>query len=416
MSLSKFIKIKINLLFIWFGQALAIFGNVFMTFSVGVWIYQKTGSVSQFGLTIMLGYLPELVVSPLAGVLTDRISRKTILLFCSTMQATMYFGLIYFVQDISVNHVYIAITFASVIGGFHRSAYNASLAQLSGSPKSYARVMGIVQLGISLAQMLAPICAGYILYYFSFQSILISALSIFLFSSFSLVYCDFSSCQLIGQGKKSLREDFKTGFKYIVSDKGLFSFLAVHSLSNFARGSVVVLFTPFIISLTTSDVLGNLRSVAGIGMLLGAGIVTMWGGAKNRLNHIYLMLISSGLLMVLIGFSEGVYIIGFSVFCFFALTPVLAALTHSVWQEKTPENIHGRVFSARDTIAGSMFALAYLVMPFLADYLAHFLKSEFNAIGLIFILVGILTVLLSFIAFGNQRTLNLAQLRQSIAG
>jgi len=54
---------------VWFGQVISFIGSGMTSFALGVWIYQKTGSVTQFALTSLFIVLPRVVLGPLAGAL-----------------------------------------------------------------------------------------------------------------------------------------------------------------------------------------------------------------------------------------------------------------------------------------------------------------------------------------------------------
>ena len=45
---------------VWFGQVISFIGSGMSSFALGVWVYQKTGSITQFALTslfILLIYI-----------------------------------------------------------------------------------------------------------------------------------------------------------------------------------------------------------------------------------------------------------------------------------------------------------------------------------------------------------------------
>ena len=56
---------------------------------------------------------------------------------------------------------------------------------------------------------------------------------------------------------------------------------------NFIWGMVGALITPMILSWTSSDSLGAIISIAGIGMLAGSLVMSAWGGPKRRVLGIF---------------------------------------------------------------------------------------------------------------------------------
>jgi DHA3 family macrolide efflux protein-like MFS transporter len=57
---------------IWLGQLVSILGSSITGFALSIWVYQRTGSATQFGLIAFCGVLPSILPSPLAGALVDR--------------------------------------------------------------------------------------------------------------------------------------------------------------------------------------------------------------------------------------------------------------------------------------------------------------------------------------------------------
>jgi DHA3 family macrolide efflux protein-like MFS transporter len=57
---------------IWLGRLVFVLGSSLTGFALGIWVYQRTGSATQFGLIAFCGALPSILFSPLAGALVDR--------------------------------------------------------------------------------------------------------------------------------------------------------------------------------------------------------------------------------------------------------------------------------------------------------------------------------------------------------
>ena len=64
---------------IWFGQFVSQIGSGLSGFALGVWVFQQTGSATQFAITILLGVLPNLILGPFAGALVDQWDRRKVM-------------------------------------------------------------------------------------------------------------------------------------------------------------------------------------------------------------------------------------------------------------------------------------------------------------------------------------------------
>ena len=67
---------------VWFGQLISYVGSGLTNFALGVWVFQRTGSVTQFALIAFFASLPGLLAAPFAGALVDRWDRRLVMLWC----------------------------------------------------------------------------------------------------------------------------------------------------------------------------------------------------------------------------------------------------------------------------------------------------------------------------------------------
>lgn len=350
-------------------------------------------------MVILCGYVPELLLIPFAGSLVDKVSRKTLLIACSLIQATIF--TIYFlnlIQDESnLKITYIVIAASSAIAGIHRLTYNSSIALFTDNPLVYPRLNGLVQSGLASAHILAPLVAGLFLEFAKMWVVSVVAILTCTLSSLLLLTIHFP--ELLAKTATTSREGLKLGINHIKSSKGLLQFLAIHAFANFARGASIVLFTPFILTFSTEAILGSLRSTAGAGMAVGSMLITSWGGPKKHLSGVLYSLAFCGLTIALIGISQSLLVIGLSAFALFVATPILASLAHAIWQQQVPSEIQGRVFSVRDTVAGAALASGYILSPWIADFLfVPISETSADGIGSTYVVMGAITILLAVIA------------------
>jgi DHA3 family macrolide efflux protein-like MFS transporter len=71
-------------LLIWFGQLISLAGSGLTGFALGVWVYERTGSVTQFALISLFTALPGIIFSPIAGALVDRWDRRMAMILSDT--------------------------------------------------------------------------------------------------------------------------------------------------------------------------------------------------------------------------------------------------------------------------------------------------------------------------------------------
>lgn len=383
----------------WLSQTLVIFSVVLVVFSAGIVAYNETGSLTSFGLMTLCGYVPELLIIPLAGSLVDRVSRKMVLIGCSLLQAIVFaFYFLILMQDASIlKSTYFVIAAVSAIAGVHRLAYNSSIALFSDDPQIYPRLNGVVQSGLASAHILAPLVAGLLLEYTASWTIAATAVTVCAISAVALTTIHFPELQL--KTATTLKHGWSLGISHIKRSKGLREFLAIHAFSNFARGAAIVLFTPLILTFSSEAILGSLRSTAGAGLAVGSLLITSWGGPVRQVSGVLSALLMCGIAIALIGVSQNLVLIGVAAFVLCVVTPVLASLAHSIWQHQVPVETQGRVFAVRDTVAGGALAAGYVVSPLITDwFFAPISASPAQGLSATYLATGLLTIVLAIVA------------------
>src|SRR5512139_373075 len=94
---------------VWAGQIVSLFGSGLTGFTLGVWLYQQTGSASNFALVALCTALPQMVLSPLAGVWVDRYNRRWLMALADSGAAlcTLAIAALFFSGRMEVWHIYL---------------------------------------------------------------------------------------------------------------------------------------------------------------------------------------------------------------------------------------------------------------------------------------------------------------------
>ena len=356
---------------VWLGQLVSIVGSELTRFALGLWVYQQTGSVTQFAFIALCSILPHLFLSPLAGVLIDRWDRRGLMLLsdlgaaCSTVILAAFF----FTNRLELWHIYLLTTLSASCDTFQGPAYAASIALLV--PKKHlGRANGMVQFGQAVSGILAPLLAGVLMITVRLWGIfLIDAIS-FLLAVSSLLLVRFPShkaAMKVDEEKTSVYHEAKYGWQYIAARPGLLGLLIFLVLVNFLWGMVGALITPMILNFTSADRLGMIISIAGGGMLFGSLIMSFWGGPQKRVSGVLNFELLSGVCFLLIGLRPSFTLVALGVFGAHLTIAIVNGSEQAIWQAKVEPKLQGRVFAMRQMISKSSRPLAYLLAGPLAD-------------------------------------------------
>ena len=267
-------------LVVWFGQLISLTGSGLTSFALGVWVYQRTGSVTQFALTVFFLALPRIILSPLAGTLVDKWDRRWILILSdsgSGLTTLIAAGLL-FTNQLQVWHIYIFVAVGSAFSAFQSPAYTASTTLLV--PKAqFGRVNGLVQIGGSLASLVSPLLAGYLMVVSGIGSVLLIDVATFLFAVGTLMLVRFPKPP--GSPKSveevdPLWQQALLGWRYITRRRGLLALLLIYAATSFLGITTEVLLTPYVLSFGNPEQLGGIVSATGAGLLVGALNPRVW--------------------------------------------------------------------------------------------------------------------------------------------
>lgn len=406
----------------WFGQVISLVGSGLTSFALGVWVFERTGSATLFALIGLYVVLPKVIFSPFAGVLVDRWDRRKVMILADVGAgiSTLFIALMLYANQLDIWHIYLAAAVSSLFGTFQWPAYMAVVSQLV-PEKHLGRANGMNQFGRAAAEIFSPLLAGVLILTIRLEGVILIDVITFLFAMLTLLFVRFPSLdgKTTDQKPATFREDLAFGLKYILARKGLLNLLVFLALVNFIWGMVGALIVPMILSFSTSDKLGAIITIAGVGMLTGSLLMTAWGGPKRRIYGVLFFEMLSGFCFVMMGLRPEIWLIALGAFGAHITIAIVFGSNQALWQSKVEAENQGRVFATQQMFASAASPLAYLLAGPLAERIfepwvtsGKALSSQLSmiigsgsgrGIGLMFILMGLIKVGVSFWGYLNPR-------------
>jgi MFS transporter, DHA3 family, macrolide efflux protein len=407
---------------IWFGQLISLIGSSLTGFALGVWVYQRTGSVTQFALISVSTVLPKILISPFAGAFVDRWNRRRAMLFGDTGSGlvTLAIAILFFVGKLEIWQIYLGTAVSSICSAFQWPAYLAATTQLV--PKQHlSRASGLIHVSESIAQLTSPILAGVLVTTIQIQGVFLLDFITFLFALITLLFVKFPEHRTRGdnQEKSSLLKEILQGWIYIKTRPGLLGLTLLVAASNSLAGIVEVLATPLILSFASPAALGTVLSIGGSGMLVGSLLMSTWGGSQHLMRNVFCFMLLSGLSILSVGLKADTSLVALGAFLFFLSLPITNTSIDVIFQKKVVPDIQGRVFALVGMITESSIPVSYLLAGPLADRVFEPLLASNGVlagnigqligvgrgrgIALMFIVIGALTMALAIIAYQYPR-------------
>ncbi len=404
----------------WLGQLLSLTGSGLTTFVLGLWVYIDTKSVTKFALISFFGTLPSLVLLPFAGALVDRWNRRSAMIVSDlgAALAVLFIAVLLWAGRLEIWHIYIAVAFSSAFGALRWPAFSAAIPLLV-PPRHLGRANGMVQAAEAAGAIVPPLLGGFLLVTVPLYFIILIDFSTFLFSLSLLFLVRFpkpTAGREEASGKGSLLREAAYGWKYISTRPGLLSLLIFFSFLNLILfGIGQRLLTPLLLSFSSPKGVGIALTLGSAGVLIGSAIMTVWGGPKRRVKTILELSLLQGVFAVVIGLQPNLMLVTAALFLLTLPAPIIAASNQSIWQSKVALHVQGRVFAVRRMLGWSSFPLAYLLVGPLADRTFEPLMAPGGSltgsfgwlvgvgtgrgIALLFVLIGLLTVLAAIVGY-----------------
>jgi DHA3 family macrolide efflux protein-like MFS transporter len=362
-------------LIIWGGQLVSLLGTGMTRFALLVWAWQQTGEATTLALLGFFSYGPYVLVSPLAGVVVDRLDRRRVMLFADLCAGlvTISLLLLFTARNLHIWHLYLAQSLSSVFEAFQIPAYSAATTMLV--PKEqFTRISGMRSLAQSTSTVLAPIFAGALLALIDINGVLLIDIATFLIAAITLLLVRIPRPPVTtddSETRGSKLKELSFGFRYILARRGLLGLLLIFAGMNlFAALTYFSILPAMILARTGSDelALATVQGALGIGGVVGGLLISIWGGPKRRV-HACLMgaalsfLIGDFLLAV--GRTVSIWMI--AAFLAAVIIPFITSAERAIWQSKVAPDVQGRVFSTKGMLQMATLPIGYLLAGLLAD-------------------------------------------------
>jgi DHA3 family macrolide efflux protein-like MFS transporter len=359
---------------IWIGQIVSLLGTAMSEFALTLWAYQVTGKATPLAMVGFFFVVPQVALAPFIGVLVDRSNRK-LMMMLSDLAAALVTAVVlalYLSGNLQIWHLYVASLITGLFQGFQWPAYSASISLML--PKEhYARANGMLSMAENASAVFAPILAGALFGPLGLAAILIIDLACAAFAIGALLFVHIPQPAVTESGREAegkILEQVTYGLRYILKRPSLLGLQTVFMVGNFFFSIAFAVIAPMILARTSNNelVYGSVQSAGAVGGVIGAVIMSAWGGPKRRVHGVLLGWAFSGLFGVsLLGLGRSPLVWGTAMFMGALASPFINGSNQAIWQSKVAPDVQGRVFTTRMMIAWLVMPLAQLLAGPLSD-------------------------------------------------
>ena len=355
---------------VWVGQAASIVGSALTSFALGVWLFQRSGAVTDLAANALCATLPMAVLSPLAGALVDRHDRRFLMIVsdCAAACVTLAIAALALLGRLSPWHVYASTALIATANAVQVPAYTATVSLLV--PKEQlGRTSGMTSLAQAAASILAPALGGALLVTVGLAGVIAIDLVTFLVAAVTLFVVRIPRPARATRLERypSYWRDVLAGWRYVAVRPGLLAIAVYFGVLNLAEGMGNVLRAPLVLSFAPPMALGGVMSAAGAGGLVGSVLMSAWGGPRRRIDGVLAFTALAGLSMVVAALRPSVTLLGVAYAGRYVCGPIFSGCGTAILQAKVAPEMQGRAFALGSAVRGATLTLVYLAAGPLAD-------------------------------------------------
>ncbi|HZH93983.1 MAG TPA: MFS transporter [Tissierellaceae bacterium] len=371
-----------NLVLFSAGKSVSMFASSIYSFAIGLYVLNLTGSALNYATTIMLHILPMILVSPIAGVVADKIPKRNLIVGMDVANGFLFLALLIISSKggLSLSAIYLTTILLSVFSSIFNISFEASKPNLV-RPESRLKLNSMSKLIDSTTSILGPTLGGVMFALIDIQLfILINCISFFL-SAISEMFIDYNfHPDTETLDNPPFMSQLAKGTKFMLHSRVIRKVFILFVIINFLLGFSVNVPMPYIINQVLGlppEFFGFISSMFPLGLIFGTLTI---GRVLKKGSYFNILTITTCLLALLasivglpLAFGTygimvyGIYYAGLNILMGIAISYVdIPILT--IMQDEIPPGLRGVVFGLTMSLVKVVLPISLLVSGYLVDY------------------------------------------------
>ena len=361
---------------LWSTQSLSQLGSALTEFALTLWLYEKTGSALSTAALMICTYAPYVVMSILAGAITDKFDKKKTMLVCDVLAAlgTVLVFVLYRTDLLTMWHLYAINALSGLMNTVQQPASEVAYTLIV--PKEYyQKTSGYQSLSRSLVSIGSPLIAS-MLYGLAGLNLVVAAdlvtfAAAFIALAFFITLPDVSDEEIKEENVLKLA---KEGLRFLKDNPLVLNVILFMSGVNFIASAFDAVLPAMILPNPRggNNILGIVTSCSGVAMIFGSLLVTVMPKPKDRVRVIYLtMLFSLGTENFLLAFSRNPVVWCIGQVLGWIFVPVMGANQNVIMRNSIPVELQGRVYACRNTMQFFTIPIGLLFGGFMVDQICE---------------------------------------------
>jgi MFS family permease len=361
-----------------FSRLLSNFGTFLNMLALNIFILEITNNPKWIAIIMGVRIISGIVVSPFLGYISDKFSRKPLMIFSDFTLAIFVFLLILIPDNYVKSYIIILMIFIGIFSNLFDICLRASIPAII-NDKNTLKANSILMGGTNFTIALSGLCAVFFNYLFkNFTSIFILDALTYLISGIVLISLKIKTSQIKSSNNivnslfKELKQDYKGLFK-LDNFKIISLFLFILFLDAIASASHNIGWPIFSKSLNEANPMfyyGLILASWAIGNLIGIITLNVFKMFKKmdprKLYVLFTGVMSLGMILIF-QTRTGIFIALASIFAGFGDGTYQTYYTTYV--QNVPDKARGKIFALTTLVVRTGLGIGFVIMPFILNYL-----------------------------------------------
>lgn len=350
------------------GQIISLFGNAAVRFALPLYLLNQTGSPALYGTVTALAFLPAILLSPIGGIIADRVNKRNIMVALDffTAAVLLAFSLLLGALDLTFL-LTAALMLLYGIAGAYQPSVQASVPALV-TPEHLMTANAIINIISSLASLFGPVLGGILYSAYGLMPVLWVCMACFFLSAIMELFIRIPFAKQCAGGSiwNTVKADFSDSVRFLRHEKPVIGKgLLVICGMNLFLSAMLLVGLPYLVTevlpleaAQANRLYGFAQGALAAGGLAGGLCAGIFASkltvqkAGNLLIACAACVFPMGLAPVL--FSSGLVNYGILTACCFAImlfSTVFSIQMMSFVQAETPQTLIGKVIGVILTIS-----------------------------------------------------------------
>ena len=393
---------------LWYGQVISELGNWVNSIALYALILQLTGSGMAMAAAMMAKLLPMVIISPFAGVVIDRIDRKTVLIVSDILRCftVLCFLIVESREDLWL--VYALTLFEVALTGFFEPARSAILPSIV-KKNHLVTANAISGATWSIMLTLGAALGGFVVSLFGVKVAFILDALTYLLSAWFIIKISYPNTKSEEPVKKNNSSGIKgllEGGRYLISHPIVLA-LALLKSGMAIKGGIMTLIPLFANRLwsdpaAVSVAVGIMFSSRGIGSAIGPILIRKWLGESPKIlqGSILAAFFLGSLALLAFSFSKNLWLTSLCIGLSGMFGSIVWVFSTALIHLEADRQFLGRIFGIEMALLTLIMGISNGVVGVAIDGLQMTIQSVILWMSGLYMIPGILWII--FLASGTK--------------